>query len=808
MRDDGSLRNAAKVLFRGLYTAGGILAPTLTVADPSLPGLLAALGAGALGMLGSWRVNVAVRDAAERARQRLPEAGVLLRNHDLRLLVGAALQRSLESAAEGRNDERQRKFIEKLAREVPGYFESLNEAPAEALAQDRLPNIAVRFAQAPEGDLPVADRVDWGPLLENLAKRAGAADGLAGVKAELEVHLDRTFDRFVVELFKLDATGRGPAEGRGWAALTLLFWGKLLSDVKSLRAGQVELGGGLRDAEKRLSAKLDELLRWYGPLALEQGDGLAPWLQSLHDRLAVRLEEISGLVGHGLLSPEEFRLAYWNKRRSDPGLEQLWADPGRAEILTQTLVGRAAELRDFEAFLTSPAPWVLFWKGWPGTGKSRLMIEFAARATAAGRRVFFVSPDVHDLKAALLRVRSPEPLVLLWDDYQGDKPDALRTFLELQAPPASPRAPVVKRVITAWPTLNLLGEKARDPLYAERELRAIVPPDELVVYTCRLLPSLKRADAERVVEIAEAHPEAVLRAAALVLQGTPVDRLPRNLLEAAYDSLIQRLLQGRSLSERQAVKEALLALALVGSVNLGDPGHRRALKAAGITDEALGVLVDLRTAAREGQVYSLALDSFRAHVVRRSLDYQRIDVLSRTPEELAKFARPLLLEWFHVIWGICVFATEQTLLRDELQRQLLAAFHEEAKGLSAEQAPEVALRIVNATIVEPDPRRREALANRIGDLLARYDSPEIALERAKALFNATVGEPDPRRCEALANRTGDLLARYDGPEIALRQARALANATVVEPDPRRREALAGRIQELEARYGFRLPPAA
>jgi hypothetical protein len=388
---------------------------------------------------------------------------------------------------------------------------------------------------------------------------------------------------------------------------------------------------------------------------------------------------------------------------------------------------------------------------------------------------------------------------LLWDDYQGDKPDALRTFLELQAPPAHPRGPVVKRVITAWPTLNVLGEKARDPLYAERELHAIVPPDELIDYTLRLLPKLEPAGAERIVEVAEAYPEAVLRAAALVLQGTAIDRLPRNLLEAAYDNLVQRLMTGRSLYERRAVKDALVALALVGSVDLDDAGQRRALRAAGVTDEALGVLVNLRTAARDGKVCSLGLDSFRAHVVRRSLDHQRIDVLGGTPHDLARFARPLLLEWFHAIWGICVLATEGTASRDALQTELLAAF-EVSPDWSAEQAAGVARRIVNATAVEPNPRQCEALANRIGKLLDRHDSLAIALAQAQALFNATAGEPDPRQCEARANRISELLDRHDSPAIALAQAQALHNATAVEPDPRQHEALANRIGELLVRH--------
>jgi hypothetical protein len=40
--------------------------------------------------------------------------------------------------------------------------------------------------------------------------------------------------------------------------------------------------------------------------------------------------------------------------------------------------------------------------------------------------------------------------------------------------------------------------------------------------------------------------------------------------------------------------------------------------------------------------------------------------------------------------------------------------------------------LVNAAASEPDPRRREATAERIGELLKRHDTEEIALVLAKA----------------------------------------------------------------------------
>jgi hypothetical protein len=62
----------------------------------------------------------------------------------------------------------------------------------------------------------------------------------------------------------------------------------------------------------------------------------------------------------------------------------------------------------------------------------------------------------------------------------------------------------------------------------------------------------------------------------------------------------------------------------------------------------------------------------------------------------------------------------------------------------------------NATAVESDPHRREALANRIGGLLEHHDTPGIAFMQAVALSNATAGEPDAQRLKALADRIRDL----------------------------------------------------
>ena len=73
----------------------------------------------------------------------------------------------------------------------------------------------------------------------------------------------------------------------------------------------------------------------------------------------------------------------------------------------------------------------------------------------------------------------------------------------------------------------------------------------------------------------------------------------------------------------------------------------------------------------------------------------------------------------------------------------------------------------------------------------------IAVALSIGLFNATVIEPDPAKRQALADRIEALHTQH-GQEAAVREplARALTNATVVVPDPARRQALADRIEAL------------
>jgi hypothetical protein len=87
MPDANSLRNRVKVLFYGLCTASGVVAPTLTIGDLTPEKLALGLSSGILGMLGSWRMSAEVQQTADKERERLPDTDLLLLKRDLNMAV-------------------------------------------------------------------------------------------------------------------------------------------------------------------------------------------------------------------------------------------------------------------------------------------------------------------------------------------------------------------------------------------------------------------------------------------------------------------------------------------------------------------------------------------------------------------------------------------------------------------------------------------------------------------------------------------------------------------------------------------------
>ncbi|MCB9385372.1 MAG: hypothetical protein H6509_12225 [Bryobacterales bacterium] len=769
-------KTAGKVLFGGLAMAGAVYAPVLTIGAATGN---AALLAGLLTAVGAVGQSIAAGELDEHSRRKPKPPGLLWANHDLRLVVASALRSTLADAANQETLKAWKKQIGYLADKVDDF---LAEQPPGELTAAQLPEVLDANAA---GEAHVAPEV-WPAVIEELARRAKTMAIPEPQKEELARHLAQRFEGFVVETLKEDATGRGPAEGRAWPALQLLFWGLMRASAERIEGGVEELQGQARlqvEELKRVDLKLDELVRWHGSQVTEEDPALAELLRTLGAALSRQIDEIKALFADGLLTPSEFEAAYWREKRVDARVLELWKNPQQAKVICESFVGRTAELDDFDAFLGSGGQWVLHLYGKPGNGKSRLMLAYAERAHAAGRRVYFIEQAPGNLRAAVKSLGPGAPVVLLWDDYRGRPEGAMEAFLGLDYA----GGPVIKRVVSTWPTVQVFRDHSHKAQYVQRELEPVGDADAMLGLTKALLPRIADGDAARIVELAEGYPDALLAAVQLVAIGKySSSALPRNVLEAVDDALIERARTGLGL-EAEKVERALLALALTESVDLAVQEEKEAYKQAGVDGRTLGLLAGAHLVGRiDGtRRYELKPDRFRVQLIARAIDGERPDLLDVGPEELAGFAAPLLERWVYSIWGVCVLATggaEGNAQREPVQRALLATMSGLGEGWSAVRAEQFARNLANSTAVEPKPMRRLALARQIGELLTRFPRLEIARAQALGMFNVTVGRQPPEWCVERAEEIGQLLDLFRAAEIALLKAQALVNATNSERD--------------------------
>ena len=131
------LRSGVNLLFRSLCTAGGVVAPAVAVVAGaqglSPEGILLGIGAGALGIIGSLRTNFATKELEDKEKARIAETAVLLRNHDLNILVEAAFDRAMIGAAADPSLAPHTALIDSFRREVPEYFRNSDRPTPRSL---------------------------------------------------------------------------------------------------------------------------------------------------------------------------------------------------------------------------------------------------------------------------------------------------------------------------------------------------------------------------------------------------------------------------------------------------------------------------------------------------------------------------------------------------------------------------------------------------------------------------------------------------------------------------------------------------
>jgi hypothetical protein len=75
----------------------------------------------------------------------------------------------------------------------------------------------------------------WEGVLDELSKSVHNPAGFSEIRADLARRISHDFEPLIVAVLKEDASGRGPTQGRGWAALTMLFWAELFSCIRALK---------------------------------------------------------------------------------------------------------------------------------------------------------------------------------------------------------------------------------------------------------------------------------------------------------------------------------------------------------------------------------------------------------------------------------------------------------------------------------------------------------------------------------------------------------------------------------------------
>ncbi|MCK4872744.1 MAG: hypothetical protein KAS72_08480, partial [Phycisphaerales bacterium] len=554
---------------------------------------------------------------------------------------------------------------------------------------------------------------------------------------------------------------------------------------------------------------------------------LAGQLDELHEaaeRAQKSLSRIERVLTAGLVSVSDFEERYWDNTLGSLPLDRIRKDPEKVKLLKSVFAGRNRELFQLAGFLTDATSQTMHIHGSPGNGKSRLVLEIAHRAQAVGWIVLFVDSAISDfaLHAALETVRNvlreaePAHVLLVWDDYQGENQDQLRTFLRLHTSPEmwSPfkgqtvgesHTPLrVKRLVTSWLAFSGAVAQHADPKDVTWAKGMELPPlraDDTMGITafvdlmCELGDDTQftREDMEQLLVQAEGHPQVALLGVDLLLGGEPLTAaLNRpSILRSSYGRVVKRLmdeLDGEHL-------EAFRTLAFIQRCS------RDSLEWFAIganCDQFLKQLGRLREAGfvrrDNDKTYFVYPDIQRMYMCTASFEPDGpLGGLDAPPADIAAQLRPFIPVWLPPIWSLVQSALppdgEQIAeIKDRLLTIAEEAIGQSTSGEKTHQRDEQWSRAMFAmTVIEAIPRDRRQWARMIGVIANRHESPstKIDLEWVRALFNATAGETDPNVCREIAREIGVIANRHEPPsaEIDLRWAKALCSATVGQPDP-------------------------
>lgn len=801
-----ALRNLAHVF----CIAGGVVGPVLPIIGGSdnASAFVAALGVGTLSLLSSWRLNQSTAEQADRKRQRLADARMLLENEDLFRLSDVALGRAIDLATNDPSFHASRSALASLNQAVDGFHaDAAQRLKHGSHIRLRVPNLVAHELAAASNVAP--DNGDWQQVVALLARRASIS--ATPFRNHLATHLQKYVPKLTVEILKDDFDGRTPLAGRAYAVLELHARAQQRKDLVELRAylaaSHQNLVQRLTDAEERMSQHLGTIFERLSAQTLETHASLLSWatafdrdLDRLHSALRRSLSATRSLeqwarrrAGRGLLSHERFASAFWRLAERDPNLGTLLRDPERNRLLRGPIVGRDREIAVFEAFLDRFHGRVLYWKSWPGMGKTRLCLACSEHARSRGwLPLFIVDTERNPLHALLELLDSRSSLgansriVLFLDSSSGAVDPSLieRLFRLPEAPEVANRAIRIKVFVTSWPHhANAIADSWRAyHWFDERELRSLKDSPSFQQLIVSLIGT-SAAEAHSLVQSAEGNPLVTLLAAPHLINGS--DHLvglsdSRAIVSACYHHLLFTALGGRRAHGFHALLDTLRLMAMLGRIQLykcNDAAMR----------ERLTILSHWGLLARaEDDALVMSPELFRIAVAGWSLDSSSDLCLPRGAEDWAMLASPYILEHFAEIWSITLRAVSGTSnLANKARALVLACVRMRAEHVAdREMAIDVAKELAGATTVERDSYWCAQIADAIGDLVPRFPFPEIAQAQAEALRNAIAVETTPQNRTLLAKKIATILGCFALPRIMRIQMGALQHAVASEQDPR------------------------
>ena len=203
-------------------------------------------------------------------------------------------------------------------------------------------------------------------------------------------------------------------------------------------------------------------------------------------------------------------------------------------------MGREQKLAAFRTLLERPgSPAVLYHSGNAGCGKSRLVIEYRRLAESLEWPVLYVSNRLDaDLSArlgGLAANRDFERLLLIWDNWKGEREQQFRDFVNLGDDPTLSGLRV-KRVATSWPNFRRSVKAAADATTRIEDRPLEVLDDsalpEIEAFLANLFADAGRPPPDglrRLVRQAEGYPMALLLGEA---QGELEEEIKEGLLSA------------------------------------------------------------------------------------------------------------------------------------------------------------------------------------------------------------------------------------------------------------------------------------